>query len=123
MSWNFLCVCAIFPIFCSVFQASKSSPEEVQEQVETLLELMSFRAHWQPADELLRLGGITMLLQVIAFAYEWNYSGRSVPMSVSSRFLSKFHDLYSSTANGNSHFGQLFMVSSSDFVLSFRHAF
>lgn len=59
------------------YKACKSSPEEVQEQICTLLELMSFRAHWQPVDELMRLGGITLLLQVIAFAYEWNYSGRA----------------------------------------------
>ncbi|PSN42103.1 DDB1- and CUL4-associated factor 1 [Blattella germanica] len=55
----------------------KSSPEEVQERVRQLLELMPFRSHWEPVDELLRLGGITLLLQIIAFAYEWNYSGRA----------------------------------------------
>ncbi|KAJ9579265.1 hypothetical protein L9F63_024628, partial [Diploptera punctata] len=55
----------------------KSSPEEVQEQVRQLLELMPFRSHWEPVDQLLRLGGITLLLQIIAFAYEWNYSGRA----------------------------------------------
>lgn len=54
----------------------KPSSEEVQEQIETLFELMSFRAHWPPVDQLLKLGGITLLLQIIAFAYEWNYSGR-----------------------------------------------
>lgn len=54
----------------------KPSPEEVQEQIETLFELMPFRAHWPPVDQLLKLGGITLLLQIIAFAYEWNYSGR-----------------------------------------------
>lgn len=59
------------------YKASKSTPEEVQEQVETLLQLMSFRASWAPVDGLLHLGGVTLLLQVIAFAYEWNYSGRA----------------------------------------------
>uniref|UniRef100_A0A146LRX2 DDB1-and CUL4-associated factor-like 1 n=1 Tax=Lygus hesperus TaxID=30085 RepID=A0A146LRX2_LYGHE len=58
------------------YKACKSSPEQEREQINTLLELMSFRASWPPVDELLRLGGITLLLQVIAFAYEWNYSGR-----------------------------------------------
>lgn len=67
-----------FNLQFNFFQATKSTPEEVQEQVETLLQLMSFRANWPPVDELLRLGGVTLLLQVIAFAYEWNYSGRSV---------------------------------------------
>lgn len=60
---------------CS-FNTYKPRPEEVQEQIETLFELMSFRAHWPPVDQLLKLGGITLLLQIIAFAYEWNYSGR-----------------------------------------------
>lgn len=63
-------------MFLTFIQAFKSSPEEVQEQINTLLELMTFRAQWQPVDELMRLGGVTLLLQVIAFAYEWNYSGR-----------------------------------------------
>lgn len=59
------------------YKASKCTPEEIQEQIETLLQLMSFRANWAPVDGLLRLGGVTLLLQVIAFAYEWNYSGRA----------------------------------------------
>ncbi|XP_075228537.1 lisH and WD40 domain-containing protein mahjong isoform X6 [Lycorma delicatula] len=58
------------------YKAYKSSPEEIEEQITTLLQLMSFRASWPPVDELMRLGGITLLLQVIAFAYEWNFSGR-----------------------------------------------
>jgi len=44
--------------------------------VELLQELMSVRAVWPPVEELHRLGGITLLLQIIAFAREWNYSGR-----------------------------------------------
>ncbi|PNF26674.1 DDB1- and CUL4-associated factor 1 [Cryptotermes secundus] len=55
----------------------KSSPEEVQEQVRQLLDLMPFQSHWEPVDQLIRLGGITLLLQIIAFAYEWNYAGRA----------------------------------------------
>lgn len=55
----------------------KSSPEEVQEQVRQLLDLMPFRSQWEPVDQLIRLGGVTLLLQIIAFAYEWNYSGRA----------------------------------------------
>lgn len=55
----------------------KSSPELIQEQTETLMELLPFRAHWLPVDELLKLGCITLLLKIIAFSYEWNYSGRA----------------------------------------------
>ncbi|XP_049859557.1 DDB1- and CUL4-associated factor 1-like [Schistocerca gregaria] len=53
----------------------KTNPEEVKEQVQLLFENMPFRAHWEPVEELIRLGGITLLLQIIAFAYEWNSSG------------------------------------------------
>lgn len=59
------------------YKACKFSPEEVQQQIETLLQSMPFRAHWEPVDQLLKLGGITLLLKIIAFAYEWNYSGRA----------------------------------------------
>ncbi|RZC39992.1 protein mahjong [Asbolus verrucosus] len=55
------------------YKACKSSPEEIQQQVETLLQNMPFRGHWVPVDQLLKLGGITLLLKIIAFAYEWNY--------------------------------------------------
>ncbi|KAG7188404.1 hypothetical protein KM043_008052 [Ampulex compressa] len=58
------------------YKACKLSSEEVQTKVETLQELMSVRAVWPPVEELHRLGGITLLLQIIAFAREWNYSGR-----------------------------------------------
>ncbi|KAI4465923.1 vprbp protein-related [Holotrichia oblita] len=59
------------------YKACKSSPEEIQQQIDTLLQSMPFRAHWPPVDQLLKLGGITLLLKIIAFAYEWNYSGRA----------------------------------------------
>ncbi|KAK4878446.1 hypothetical protein RN001_010952 [Aquatica leii] len=68
--------CAVIPAQPS-YKACKSSPEEVQQQIETLLQLMPFRSHWQPVDQLHKLGGITLLLKIIAFAYEWNYSGRA----------------------------------------------
>ncbi|BES99825.1 LisH [Nesidiocoris tenuis] len=58
------------------YKACRSSPEQVREQINTLLEFMSFKASWAPVDEFLRLGGINLLLTVIAFAYDWNYSGR-----------------------------------------------
>ncbi|XP_066992783.2 protein mahjong isoform X2 [Anabrus simplex] len=53
----------------------KSSPEDVREQIQTLFDLMPFRSHWEAVEQLIRLGGITLLLQIIAFAYEWNSSG------------------------------------------------
>ena len=59
------------------YKPCKSSPEEIQQNVELLLQHMPFRGHWVPVDQLLKLGGITLLLKIIAFAYEWNYSGRA----------------------------------------------
>jgi hypothetical protein len=59
------------------YKACKSSPEEIQQNVEMLLQHMPFRVHWTPVDQLLKLGGVTLLLKIIAFAYEWNYSGRA----------------------------------------------
>ncbi|KAJ8958385.1 hypothetical protein NQ314_006407 [Rhamnusium bicolor] len=52
-------------------------PEEIQQQIDMLFQNMPFRSHWAPIDHLLKLGGITLLLKIIAFAYEWNYSGRA----------------------------------------------
>ena len=59
-----------------VFQACKLSADEVQTKVEVLQELMSLRALWPPVEQLHRLGGISLLLQIIAFAREWNYNTR-----------------------------------------------
>lgn len=59
-----------------VLQAFKSKSEDVQQQIETLLQLMPFRGHWAPVDQMVKLDGIKLLLKIIAFAYEWNYSGR-----------------------------------------------
>ncbi|XP_052754263.1 DDB1- and CUL4-associated factor 1 isoform X2 [Galleria mellonella] len=57
------------------YKASKSSPEEIQEQIELLQSVAWSR--WAPVDELVELGGISLLLQVVGLAYEWNFNGRS----------------------------------------------
>ncbi|XP_060809334.1 protein mahjong [Amyelois transitella] len=57
------------------YKASKSSPEEIQEQIE-LLQSVAW-SPWAPVDELLELGGIALLLQVVGLAYEWNFNGRA----------------------------------------------
>lgn len=59
------------------YKACKSSPEEIQQQIETLQQNMPFRSHWAPVDHLLKLGDITLFFKIIAFACEWNYSGRA----------------------------------------------
>ncbi|XP_045541107.1 protein mahjong isoform X1 [Papilio machaon] len=57
------------------YKASKSSPEEIQEQIELLQSVAWSR--WPPVDELLELGGVALLLQVVGYAYEWNFNGRA----------------------------------------------
>ncbi|VEN36744.1 unnamed protein product [Callosobruchus maculatus] len=51
--------------------------KEIQQQVDMLFQNMPYRSHWAPVDQLLKLGAVTLLLKIIAFAYEWNYSGRA----------------------------------------------
>eukprot|EP00092_Neocalanus_flemingeri_P098180 GFUD01125193.1.p1 GENE.GFUD01125193.1~~GFUD01125193.1.p1 ORF type:complete len:1498 (-),score=483.98 GFUD01125193.1:148-4641(-) len=51
--------------------------EQVTEHIFTLLELMNYRGRWEPIDRLIKLGGIQLLLQVIALSYDWTYAGRA----------------------------------------------
>ena len=37
---------------------------QVSDKIFTLLELMNYRRRWDPVDELIKLGGVTTLLQV-----------------------------------------------------------
>lgn len=60
-----------------ITKATKSTFEQINEQIRTLQENTSVRAHWAPVDQLLKLGGITLLLKIIAFSYDWNNGGRS----------------------------------------------
>ncbi|CAK1554395.1 unnamed protein product [Leptosia nina] len=57
------------------YKASKSLPEEIQDQIELVQNAPWSR--WPPVDELVELGGITLLLQVVAYAYDWNFNGRA----------------------------------------------
>ncbi|XP_039432670.1 protein mahjong isoform X2 [Culex pipiens pallens] len=59
-----------------VFKSVKNSPEVISDQIKTLQELLPMKARWSPVDEFLDLGGVNLLLRIIALAYEWNYSGR-----------------------------------------------
>ncbi|XP_077295006.1 lisH and WD40 domain-containing protein mahjong [Arctopsyche grandis] len=57
------------------YKACKSSPDEIQEQIERLQSAVWTR--WFPCDQFLRLGGVTLLLQIVAFSYDWNFNGRA----------------------------------------------
>ncbi|KAH8252480.1 hypothetical protein KR032_000207, partial [Drosophila birchii] len=57
--------------------AAKLTFDQLHDQIRTLQEHTSIRAQWQPVDQLMKLGGITMLLRIIAFSYDWMNTGRS----------------------------------------------
>ncbi|XP_023161993.1 protein mahjong isoform X2 [Drosophila hydei] len=57
--------------------AAKLTFDQLHEQLRTLQEHTSVRGHWEPVDQLMKLGGITMLLRIIAFSYDWVNNGRS----------------------------------------------
>lgn len=57
-------------------QTPKCTPEIINDQVTALQEMLPVRASWEPVDKLLSLNGIQLLLRIIAYSYEWNYSGR-----------------------------------------------
>ena len=46
--------------------------EDQMDQIFTLLELQS-RRRWDVVDQFLQLGGVTMLMQVIALSYDWHW--------------------------------------------------
>ncbi|XP_075168895.1 lisH and WD40 domain-containing protein mahjong isoform X2 [Haematobia irritans] len=74
-------MCQQFPVSSefnrNITKATKTTMEQINEQIRNLQENTSVRAHWAPVDQLLKLGGITLLLKIIAFSYDWNNSGRS----------------------------------------------
>ena len=59
-----------------MFRTAQTTPEGICEQVRTLQEILPARANWTPVSQLMELGGINLLLRVVAYSYEWNYSGR-----------------------------------------------
>lgn len=58
------------------YRAAKYTPEMVSEQVRTLQELLHYRARWEPVENVMFLNLVTLLLRIIAYSYEWSYSGR-----------------------------------------------
>lgn len=58
------------------YKALRFSYDIVMDHVESLLELMPIRINWKPVDELLKLQGVKLLLQLIAFSFDWNFTGK-----------------------------------------------
>ena len=50
--------------------------EQVCEQIFSLLELQS-RRRWAVVEQFIQLGGVSMLMQVIALSYDWSWPGRA----------------------------------------------
>jgi len=65
--------------YAYVFQATKFSPEVIQENVELLLECLPQRHNWRPVSNFMRLGGIHLLMELVSMAVDWTtYTGKSV---------------------------------------------
>ena len=57
----------------------KISPELVQENIEFMMEMMPVRQQWQPEATFIKLGGITLLTQLLGMSPEWSsYTGKYV---------------------------------------------
>lgn len=59
------------------YKAIKLNPDQIIDLITTAQELLPFRASWSPVNEFVSLGGIPLLLQVIAISYLWNFTGRA----------------------------------------------
>ncbi|XP_074598714.1 lisH and WD40 domain-containing protein mahjong isoform X2 [Brevipalpus obovatus] len=61
-----------------MYKATHYTQETIYQHVENLLELMPLRLNWKPVDDLLKLGGLKLLINAIAKASSWGqFSGRS----------------------------------------------
>lgn len=59
-------------------RSPKYTPEMLSEQVRALQELLPYKVRWEPVEKIMFLNLISLLLRIIAYSYEWNYSGRYV---------------------------------------------
>ena len=72
----------------------KLSSQVVMENIELLMELLPVRTQWLPEYTFHKLGGITLLVQLIAMAPGWsNYPGKSVSHLLFSLWLMKVDKL------------------------------
>jgi len=61
----------------SYYKPLKHDQTKLRELNNFVLPLMPLWGRWHPVEKLIKLGGLQYLMQVIAFAYDWNYSGRA----------------------------------------------
>ncbi|XP_031622219.1 protein mahjong isoform X3 [Contarinia nasturtii] len=58
-----------------LFRAPKFTLEMIMEQATALQELLPIRMRWEPVEKILSLNGVQLMLRVIAYSYEWSFSG------------------------------------------------
>lgn len=58
------------------YKAARYTAETITEYVENLLELMPLRINWKPVDEFIKLGGVKLLVSLIAVSFDWIYTGK-----------------------------------------------
>ena len=63
--------------FYLTIQATKFPAEVVQSSMEVLLGCLPLRLKWEPVSQFLKLGGPTLLLQLVAMSADWGtYTGK-----------------------------------------------
>ncbi|CAB3371680.1 Hypothetical predicted protein [Cloeon dipterum] len=60
----------------SVLKPIRPTVEETQECIKALMAAMHIHTKWSPVENFMELGGVTLLLKVLGYTYEWNFSGR-----------------------------------------------
>lgn len=55
----------------------KITPDLLQDNIEMMMELMPVRQQWQPEATFYKLGGISLLSQLLGMSPDWNnYTGK-----------------------------------------------
>lgn len=59
------------------YKPAKYSAEVISRHVENMLELMPLRINWKPVDDLIKWGGVKLLINLIAASANWLFSGKA----------------------------------------------
>src|SRR5690606_34098725 len=51
--------------------------ESIGEILDTVLELMPLRKNWKPVDDLIKLGGLKLLVTLIPASLDWQFNGKT----------------------------------------------
>ena len=64
-------------------KVARFKPEDVSNQLESLLELNQGRISWKPVNDLIELGGVKQIMTLIAIAPTWSFPGKPDPIKSS----------------------------------------